>query len=48
MTTPTASVLIDRARGLIRSGAGQSPAVQAAYARSGEQLLILAVEAGAA
>ena len=42
MTTP--HTLYARARGLICSGAGQSPAVQAAYARSGAALLVLAVE----
>jgi len=43
VTTPRA--LYARARALLIAGSGQSVAVQEAYARSGEQLLILAVEA---
>lgn len=43
-----AATLYAQARALLIAGSGQSVAVQEAYARSGEQLLILAVEAGAA
>lgn len=44
----SSAALYARARALLIAGAGQSVAVQEAYARSGEQLLILAVEEGAA
>ena len=43
-----AGALYARARALLIAGSGQSIAAQEAYARSGEQLLILAAEAGAA